>query len=66
MGFDRWRYVVPLRLRSLFRSNRVDRELDEELQYHIERQIELNVERGMELVKNAVNGSSGFDGRPEK
>jgi len=25
----------------------------------------LNVERGMELVRNAVNGSSGVDGRPE-
>ena len=47
MGFDRWRYVLPLRLRSLFRSNSVDRELDDELQFHIERQIELNVARGM-------------------
>jgi rsbT antagonist protein RsbS len=26
----------------------------------------LNVERGMELVRNAVNGSSGFDGRSEE
>jgi rsbT antagonist protein RsbS len=25
----------------------------------------LNVERGMELVRNAVNGSSGLDGRSE-
>src|SRR5688572_4391561 len=25
----------------------------------------LNVERGMELVRNAVNGSSGVNGRPE-
>ena len=48
MKFDRWRYVLPLRLRSLFRSNTVDRELDEELRYHIERQIELNVARGMD------------------
>ena len=46
MRFDRWRYVLPLRLRSLFRSNTVDRELDEELRYHVERQIELNVVRG--------------------
>ena len=47
MEFERWRYVLPLRLRSLFRSRAVDRELDDELQYHIERQIELNVARGM-------------------
>ena len=47
MGFDRWPYVLTLRLRSLFRSKTVDRELDEELHYHIERQVELNVARGM-------------------
>ena len=40
MDFDRWRYVLLPRLRSLFRSSSVDSELDEELQYHVERQIE--------------------------
>jgi predicted permease len=47
MPFERWLYVLPLRLRSLFRGTAVERELDEELQYHLERQIELNVERGL-------------------
>jgi predicted permease len=47
MRWDRWFYVVPLRLRSLFRSTTVERELDEELQYHLQRQIDLNLERGM-------------------
>src|SRR5262245_42825880 len=47
MWFDRWRYVLPLRLRSLTRSNTADRELDEELRYHIERETELNLARGM-------------------
>ncbi len=47
MDLDRLRHVLPLRLRSLFRSGIVERELDEELQYHIERQIDLNVARGM-------------------
>jgi len=47
MRFERWLYVLPLRLRSLFRGASVDRELDEELQYHLERQIQLNIERGM-------------------
>jgi hypothetical protein len=50
MEFDRWRYVLPLRLRSLFRSGSVDSELDEELQSRIERQLELNVTRGMSLT----------------
>jgi predicted permease len=47
MPFERWLYVLPLRLRSLFRGTIVERELDEEFQYHLWRQIELNVERGM-------------------
>jgi len=47
MWFERWRYVLPLRLRSLMRSNTAERELDEELRYHIERETELNVARGM-------------------
>jgi len=47
MAFERWLYVLPLRLRSLFQGTAVERELDEELQYHLERQIELNVERRM-------------------
>ena len=36
-----------LRLRSLFRRNRVDSELDAELQFHIDRQIEENLASGM-------------------
>jgi predicted permease len=47
MRFLRWRYVIPLRLRSLFRSTAVERELDDELRYHLECQIEANVARGM-------------------
>lgn len=47
MDFDRWRYVLPLRLRSLFRSKTVERDLEDELQYHIECETEQNVARGM-------------------
>ena len=32
----RWFYKVRLRFRTVFRRNRVERELDEELCYHIE------------------------------
>src|SRR5215475_3064922 len=42
-----WFYIIPLRLRSLFRRARVEQELDEELRYHIERQIEENIAKGM-------------------
>ena len=47
MPFERWRHLIPLRFRALFRRAEVDRELDEELRYHVDRQIELNVARGM-------------------
>src|SRR5215475_2859286 len=42
-----WLYIIPLRLRSIFRRDRVERELDDELRYHIERQIEENIAKGM-------------------
>jgi putative ABC transport system permease protein len=44
---EHWIYTVPLRIRSLFRRGRVERELDEELRYHVERQTEENVAAGM-------------------
>jgi hypothetical protein len=37
MRFTHWFYTLPLRLRSLFRRNQVEQELDEELRYHLER-----------------------------
>ena len=36
-----------LRLRSLFRREQVEHELDEELQYHLDRQIEEGVRSGL-------------------
>jgi putative ABC transport system permease protein len=43
----RWIYKLPLRLRSLFRKNRVENELREELRFHLEKQIEHNIADGM-------------------
>jgi predicted permease len=39
--------VLKLRLRTLIYRNRLDRELEEELQYHLDREIQRNVEAGM-------------------
>jgi putative ABC transport system permease protein len=47
MTLDRWMQRVPLWLRSVFRRDVVDRELDDEFQYHIERQTAENIRRGM-------------------
>lgn len=47
MSFERWLYTIPLRLRSLFRRDRVESELDEELRFHVERLIEEHIARGL-------------------
>ncbi len=41
--------ILRLRLRSLFVRNRVEEELDEELQYHLEREIAEGLDRGMPM-----------------
>src|SRR5215475_1738219 len=43
----RWLDKLRLRMRSLFRSRRVDDELERELQEHLQRQIDENIENGM-------------------
>src|SRR5436853_6375825 len=43
----RWFYVVRLRLRSVFRWNYVEDDLDEEIEYHLDREVEHNLARGM-------------------
>src|SRR5258708_20707437 len=43
---SRWLRQVTLRLRTLFQRDRVERELEEEVQFHIEQRIELEIARG--------------------
>jgi putative ABC transport system permease protein len=43
----RWRYKLPLRLRSLFRKDSAESDLSEELQFHLQSQIDEYVARGM-------------------
>src|SRR5215469_185236 len=47
MRLEHWMYTIPLRLRSLFRRHRVERELDEELQYHLQGKAEEFLAQGM-------------------
>jgi hypothetical protein len=44
----RWRYKMPLRLRSLFRNQQTELELGEEIQFHLQYQIDEYVAQGME------------------
>jgi predicted permease len=54
--------ILRLRLRSLFRRSRVERELDKELAFHLAQQVEENVARGMspqaarEAAQRALGG----------
>ena len=43
----RWARKLSLRLRSLFRSRQVERELDEELQFHLDHLVDDNVAAGL-------------------
>jgi len=68
MRLKHWFYTVPLRLRSLFRRNLVEQELDEELRYHLERQIEVNLARGMpadEARYTALRAMGGIEQHKE-
>src|SRR5690349_13641217 len=44
---EHWLYMIPLRLRSLFRRAQADQELDDELRDHLERRTEEYVAQGM-------------------
>ena len=69
MTFDRLRQIVRLRLRSLFSSASVDRELDEELRYHLEQQVDANIARGMtpETARTAaLRAIGGLEQRKEE
>lgn len=47
MRAEHWIYTVPLKLRTIFRRNRVEQELDDELRFHLEREIQESVIRNM-------------------
>ncbi len=68
MRSEHWRYTVPLRLRSIFLRSRVDRELDEEMQFHLDRLIEEAIAEGLspqEARSAAMRAMDGLEQRKE-
>ena len=66
---ERWIYKLPLRLRSLFHSQKADEELDEELRDHIERKTEQYIAQGktqQEARRAAVLEMGGIEKRKEE
>jgi len=60
----RWYYKVPLRLRTLFRKDKAELDLGEELQFHLLSQIDENVARGMnpqEARRAALHALGGVE-----
>ena len=69
MRLEHWLYAIPLRLRSLFRRQYVEQELDEELRYHLQRKTEEYLTQGMppeEARHAALRAMDGLEQRKEE
>ncbi len=69
MRIEHWWYTAPLRLRSIFRRRRLERELDEELQFHLEHKIDEGLAAGLpaaEARRRALLAIGGFEQRKEE
>jgi predicted permease len=69
MRMEHWSFTLPLRLRSILRGRRVERELDEELQFHLERKIEEGIANGLspkEARYAAMRAMDGLERRKEE
>jgi putative ABC transport system permease protein len=66
MRWEHWLYTAPLRLRSIFRKDSVDSELDEELRYHIESKIQQGIARGLSPEEAHLAAMRAMDGIEQK
>ena len=69
MRMEHWWFTAPLRLRSILRGQRVERELDEELQFHLEHKIEEGLANGLsrdEARYEAIRAMDGLEQRKEE
>jgi putative ABC transport system permease protein len=69
MSWQRWIYIAPLRLRSLFRREQIERELDEEMRYHLERKTEEYAAAGLssdEARHAAIRAMDGIERHKEE
>ena len=64
-----WWFTAPLRLKSIFRRRRVERELDEEFQFHLDHKIEEGLATGLspeEARFRALRAMGGLEQRKEE
>src|SRR4051794_7670326 len=66
MRIEHWSFTLPLRLKSLFRRTRVERELDEELQFHLEHKIEEGLAQGLSPKEARYRALRAMDGLAQR
>jgi macrolide transport system ATP-binding/permease protein len=69
MRMEHWWFTAPLRLRSILRRSRVEKELDEELQFHLEHKIEEGIAKGLsprDARYEALRAIGGLEQRKEE
>lgn len=66
MKLERWRFTVPLRLRSIFRRSRMEEELHEELQFHIDHKIEEGIANGLTPAEARLAALRAMDGLEQR
>src|SRR6476661_8785973 len=69
MRIEHWWFTAPLRLKSILRGRRVERELDEELQFHLDHKIEEGIAAGLSpraAREAAMRAMGGLEQRKEE
>jgi len=66
MRIEHWSFTIPLRLRSLFRRDRLEQELDEELQFHLDHKIEEGIARGLSPKEARYRALRAMDGLTQR
>ncbi|MGD0302177.1 MAG: ABC transporter permease [Bryobacteraceae bacterium] len=61
MRMQHWLYTLPLRLRSLFRRDGVEQDLNDELQYHLEQKIQEYIAQGLTPEEARYAGLRAMD-----
>jgi hypothetical protein len=63
---EHWWFTARLRLRSILRWHRVERELDEELQFHLEHKIEEGIANGLSRAEASYRAMRAMDGMEQR
>src|SRR6266853_2766839 len=66
MRLEQWWFTARLRLRSILRRTRVERELDEELRFHLEHKIEEGIAKGLSPTEARYAAMRAMDGLEQR